>query len=93
MIEGHFEPGETILVVDDVLITGKSIVEGAKKLESAGLTVQEMVVLIDHEAGVKDRLQAQGYQAHAILTISEITETLFQAGRINQSQYDCLVSH
>ncbi|ANV83470.1 bifunctional orotidine 5'-phosphate decarboxylase/orotate phosphoribosyltransferase [Picosynechococcus sp. PCC 7003] len=93
VIEGHFEPGETILVVDDVLITGKSIVEGAKKLESAGLAVKDMVVLIDHEAGVKDRLQAQGYQAHAILTISEITETLFQAGRIDQNQYDCLVSH
>jgi uridine monophosphate synthetase len=91
VIEGHFEPGETILVVDDVLITGKSIVEGAKKLESAGLTVKDMIVLIDHEGGVKDRIQAQGYQAHAILKISEITETLFQAGRITKDQYHCLV--
>lgn len=90
VIEGHFEPGETILVVDDVLISGKSIVEGAQKLESAGLVVKDMVVLIDHEGGVKDRLKAQGYQAHAILTISEITETLFQAGRINQEQYASL---
>ncbi|MBV5257573.1 bifunctional orotidine-5'-phosphate decarboxylase/orotate phosphoribosyltransferase [Synechococcus moorigangaii CMS01] len=91
VIEGHFEPGERILVVDDVLITGKSIVEGANKLESAGLTVGDMIVLIDHEGGVKAKIETHGYEIHAILTISEITETLFQAGRINKEQYQALL--
>jgi len=34
---------------------------------------------------VKDRLK-NGYQAHAVLTISEITETLYAAGRITEEQ-------
>jgi uridine monophosphate synthetase len=87
LIEGHFEPGETVVVVDDILISGKSVMEGAQKLESGGLKVEDIVVFIDHEQGVKDRLKANGYQAHSVLTISEITTTLYQAGRINEQQF------
>ncbi|HBB34394.1 MAG TPA: bifunctional orotidine-5'-phosphate decarboxylase/orotate phosphoribosyltransferase [Cyanobacteria bacterium UBA8803] len=86
-IEGHFELGETVVVVDDILISGKSVMEGAAKLESAGLKVHDIVVFIDHEQGVKDRLKANGYQAHTVLTISQITQTLYQAGRINEQQF------
>ncbi|HEY9728879.1 MAG TPA: bifunctional orotidine-5'-phosphate decarboxylase/orotate phosphoribosyltransferase [Chroococcales cyanobacterium] len=93
LIEGHFEPGETVAVVDDILISGKSAIEGAQKLESAGLKVNDIVVFIDHEQGVKDRLRANGYQAHSVLTISEITETLYQSGRITEEQYNALAQH
>ncbi|MDZ8185685.1 MAG: bifunctional orotidine-5'-phosphate decarboxylase/orotate phosphoribosyltransferase [Nostoc sp. ChiSLP02] len=87
VIEGNFHPGETVVVVDDILISGKSVMEGAEKLESAGLNVNDIVVFIDHEQGVKDRLQQNGYRGHAVLTISEITNTLYQAGRINDEQF------
>ena len=90
LIEGNFSAGETVVVVDDILISGKSAMEGAEKLKSAGLNVNDIVVFIDHEQGVKDRLKANGYQAHAVLTISDITETLYEAGRINQEQYQAL---
>ncbi|MBX9257801.1 bifunctional orotidine-5'-phosphate decarboxylase/orotate phosphoribosyltransferase [Desmonostoc muscorum CCALA 125] len=87
VIEGNFHPGETVVVVDDILISGKSVMEGAEKLESAGLNVNDIVVFIDHEQGVKDRLQENGYRGHAVLTLSEITNTLYQAGRINDEQF------
>jgi uridine monophosphate synthetase len=85
-IEGNFLPGETIAVVDDILITGKSVMEGAEKIKSVGLTVNDIVVFIDHEKGVKDKLKENGYSGHSVLTISEIVNTLYEAGRINQQQ-------
>ncbi len=87
VIEGNFCPGETVVVVDDILISGKSAIEGAQKLESAGLKVNDIVVFMDHEQGVKDRLKASGYCAHSVLTISEITQTLYEAGRIDDEQF------
>ncbi|MBD1937499.1 bifunctional orotidine-5'-phosphate decarboxylase/orotate phosphoribosyltransferase [Microcoleus sp. FACHB-68] len=87
VIEGNFHPGEKIVVVDDILISGKSAMEGAEKLQSAGLKVEDIVVFIDHEKGVKDRLQEKGYRAHSVLGISEIAETLHQAGRIDSEQF------
>ena len=93
VIEGNFQPGETIVVVDDILISGKSVMEGAEKIKSAGLNVEDIVVFMDHEQGVKDRLKANGYRAHSVLTISEITETLYQAGRINDEQLQAFAEH
>jgi uridine monophosphate synthetase len=90
LIEGEFSPGETVVVVDDILISGKSVMEGAGKLKSVGLNVNDIVVFIDHEQGVKNRLQENGYRGHSVLTMSEITETLYQAGRINEEQFSAL---
>jgi uridine monophosphate synthetase len=87
VIEGNFCPGETVVVVDDILISGKSAIEGAQKIESAGLKVKDIVVFMDHEQGVKDKLKASGYSAHSVLTISEITKTLYEAGRIDEEQF------
>ena len=90
VIEGDFEPGEKVVVIDDILISGKSAIEGAEKIESQGLKVEEIVVFIDHERGVKDRLKAKGYNVHSVLKISEINQTLYEAGRISQEQYQLL---
>jgi uridine monophosphate synthetase len=90
LIEGNFHPGETVVVVDDILISGKSVMEGAAKLETAGLKVEDIVVFMDHEQGVKDKLEANGYRAHSVLTISEVTDTLYRAGRIDQEQFEAL---
>ncbi len=90
VIEGAFQPGEKVVIVDDIIISGKSALEGAAKLESAGLQVKDIVVFIDHEQGVKDRLGQAGYRSHAVIKISEITETLYQAGRLDPFQYQAL---
>jgi uridine monophosphate synthetase len=90
LIEGNFDAGETIVVVDDILISGKSVMEGAEKLKVSGLQVKDIVVFIDHGHGVQQRLLENGYNSHAVLKISEITETLYQAGRIDESQFHAI---
>lgn len=86
LVEGNFEVGETAVVVDDILISGNSAIEGAEKLKSVGLNVNDIVVFLDHEQGVKTRLKQNGYRAHSVLTISQVTKALHQAGRITDSQ-------
>ncbi len=93
LVEGHFCKGETAVVVDDILISGNSALEGAAKLESVGLTVTDIVVFIDHGQGVKDRLQQRGYRGHAVLTLSEIIAALTEAGRLDQQQLQALAAH
>ncbi|MDJ0578322.1 MAG: bifunctional orotidine-5'-phosphate decarboxylase/orotate phosphoribosyltransferase [Xenococcaceae cyanobacterium MO_234.B1] len=91
LVEGKFCEGETVVVIDDILITGRSVTEGAKKLESVGLKVQDIVVLIDHEEGVRERLENKGYRSHAVLKISEIAQTLSEAGRLKPEQLQLLL--
>jgi uridine monophosphate synthetase len=90
LVEGNYESGETAVVVDDILISGNSAVEGANKLESCGLVVRDIVVFLDHGGGVCERLATQGYRAQAVLTLAEINETLYSAGRISEAQLQLL---
>jgi uridine monophosphate synthetase len=95
LIEGDFEEGDRVVVVDDILITGGSVLEGIAKLESSGLQVQDVVVFIDHggdhDRHAKERLAAAGYRAHAVLNIEQITRVLLAAGRLSPEQAAQLV--
>ncbi len=93
LIEGHFQPGEKIVVVDDIMITGNSVIKEATKLKSVGLQVEDIVVFIDHKRGVKDKLREHGYRGHSALTLTEIAQTLYDSGRINSEQFELLKNH
>jgi len=93
LIEGHFQPGEKIVVVDDIMISGNSVIKGAEKLKSVGLQVEDIVVFIDHERGVKDKLQEHGYRGHSVLTLTEIAQTLYEFKKISSEQFNILKNH
>jgi uridine monophosphate synthetase len=86
MVEGHYEPGETAVVVDDILISGKSAMEGAGKLSLLASGAGYCCVFRPR-TGRKDRLRQNGYRAHSVLSISEITQTLYQTARIDEGQF------
>ena len=90
LIEGDFNEGDQVVVVDDILITGGSVLEGIAKLESSGLVVKDVVVFIDHggqkDRRARERLAAQGYNVHAVLDIERITQALLKAGRLSEEQ-------
>ncbi|MEY4358919.1 MAG: hypothetical protein RLZZ631_405 [Cyanobacteriota bacterium] len=90
LIEGDFNEGDQVVVVDDILITGGSVLEGIAKLESSGLVVKDVVVFIDHggqrDRQARERLEAKGYRVHAVLDIERITAVLLKAGRLSAEQ-------
>ncbi len=90
LIEGDFEEGDLAVVVDDILITGGSVLEGIAKLESSGLVVHDVVVFLDHggdhDRHARERLAAAGYRCHAVLEIERITRVLHRAGRLSDAQ-------
>ena len=72
------------------MITGNSVMEGAEKLKSVGLQVEDIVVFIDHERGVKDKLKYHGYEGHSVLSVTEIAQTLYDSNKINYEQFNIL---
>ena len=81
-IEGAFQPGEHVVVIDDIVTDGASKLEAIEPLEAEGLVVEDLVVLIDREQGARERLLAKGYRLHAVLTISECFDALEAAGLV-----------
>lgn len=86
-IEGEFEPGETVLLIDDVLSRGDSKLEAIAVLEDAGLKAPNLLVVVDREMGGVQDLADKGYQAHSALTMHIILDALRSNGRITQQQH------
>jgi uridine monophosphate synthetase len=84
-IEGTFAPGEHVVVIDDIITDGASKFEAIEPLESAGLVVRDLVILIDREQGGRERLAEKGYTLHAILTISQWFDELARVGLVEAS--------
>lgn len=86
-IEGHYRPGETVLILDDLMTGGGSLLETAIQLEEAGLRVHDAVVLVDRQQGARQRLRQQGIRVISILTLEVILNYLMSSGRITEDWY------
>ena len=85
-IEGEFLAGETAVVIDDLATTGESKFEAIQKLTAAGLTVRDVVVLVDRQSGATQALAAAGLRLHAVFTLSDLLDYWQRAGSIPADQ-------
>jgi len=77
-IEGEYNAGERIVLLDDLITSGKSKLEALEPLLAEGLHVQDIVVLIDRQQGGARDLVEHGYRLHAVLTLREMVDSLCQ---------------
>jgi uridine monophosphate synthetase len=87
-VEGEFQKGELVVVLDDVITTGNSKLEAIAPLEELSLRVKDIVVLIDREQGGREVLEERGYRLHAVFGLGEMLDVLVQHGRISTAQRD-----
>jgi uridine monophosphate synthetase len=85
-IEGGFSAGERVVIVDDLATTGDTKIETIQKLESAGLNVRDVVVLIDREQGATETLAKAGYRMHAVVTLGALLDVWQSSGAITVAQ-------
>jgi uridine monophosphate synthetase len=85
-IEGIFQPGDRVVVVDDLATTGGSKFEVIEKLKAAGLVVSDVVVLIDRQSGAAEALAEAGYKLHAVVTLTELLDYWESTERIPAEQ-------
>lgn len=86
-IEGIYSPNQRVLIMDDLITGGGSILETVPHLEECGLIVRDAVVLLDRQQGGRERLQREGISLTAILTLRTLLNHLVSAGRIPQDWY------
>jgi uridine monophosphate synthetase len=73
-IEGFFEAGERVVLLDDVISSARSKLEAIAILEAAGLEVSDLVVLVDRESGGREEIERRGIRFHTFAKISELLE-------------------
>lgn len=87
-VEGLYEPGEKVVVIDDLATTGGSKFEAIEKLTQAGLQVEDVVVLVDRQSGASQALSAAGYTLQAVFTLSQLLDHWERTARVPAQQID-----
>jgi len=72
-IEGDVKKGDRVVVVDDVITTGKSTIDALQRAREADLHVVKVMVLVDREeeAG-KENIEKEGVAVEALFTIRDL---------------------
>ena len=87
-IEGRFNPGDTALIIDDLITRGSSILETAELLQENGLKVKDVIVLVDREHGAAERLRRHGYNLMSILKLDVMLNHYKSRGLISEETYN-----
>jgi orotate phosphoribosyltransferase len=73
-IEGNITAGDKVVVVDDVITTGKSTIEAITRAEEGGLDVLKVIALVDRQEGGKENIEALGHKVETVVTREEVME-------------------
>jgi orotate phosphoribosyltransferase len=73
-IEGSFEPGELVCLLEDVVTTGGALVEAVSALREEGLVVRTAVCVVDREEGGSDALARVGVRLRALFRAEDLLE-------------------
>jgi orotate phosphoribosyltransferase len=72
-IEGPLLPeGTPVVVLEDVVTTGKSAMLAVERLRGAGYVVERIVTLVDREQGGAEFYASQNLQFDAVFTIRDL---------------------
>ncbi|CAN5370811.1 orotate phosphoribosyltransferase [soil metagenome] len=72
LIEGILEPGDRVLIVEDVLTTGGQVLEAAKTLEAAGAKIDRIISVIDRLEGARENVEGAGYVYESLFTTKDL---------------------
>ena len=87
-IEGKISAGMKVVMVDDVMTTGTSVLNGIKQLKESGLSISDVFVIINRLEGADKALNDMGVQIHQLTDILEITNILFQEKLIDKEIFE-----
>ena len=73
-LEGVFEPGETVCLVEDVVTSGGAAIEAVQALREAGLECRNAVCVVDREEGGADALARLAVRLRPLFRASELAE-------------------
>lgn len=92
LIEGEYAEGQTVLVVEDLVTSGLSVMETVQPLRDLGLKTNHVVVVLNRQQGAANNLSSQNITLHCLFTLTEMLLVLVDNGKIETSVRDSVLS-
>lgn len=86
-VDGIYSKGDQVLLVDDLITAATSKLEAIEELNKAGLTVEDILVVLDRQQGGKEILTQKKFNLHALFTFDEFLKSLLMQKKISREIY------
>jgi len=87
-IEGKIFSGMKVILIDDVVTTGSSVINAIKQLKDAGLSISDVYVIINRLEGANNTLELEEVNLYQLTDVLEITTILFQEKLVSKEILD-----
>ncbi|GAL71622.1 orotate phosphoribosyltransferase [Jejuia pallidilutea] len=90
-IEGFIEKGQTVVVVEDLISTGKSSLNAVKALREGGITVKGMVAIFTYGFEIsKENFEKENVTLHTLGNYESLLEQALQTKYITKQELELL---
>jgi len=70
-VEGPYQEGEELVIVEDVVTTGSSSLQAIERCEAVGLIVKRVLAIVDRLEGGREAFEQRGYELTTLLTTKD----------------------
>jgi orotate phosphoribosyltransferase len=72
-IEGDVKKGDRVVIIDDVITTGKSTIDALQRAREGDLNVVKVMVLVDREEeSGRENIEKEGVEVEALFTVTDL---------------------
>ena len=92
-IEGYYEPGKKVLVIEDLVSTGKSSLQVVDVLKNAGLQIEGMVSIFNYGFDVATgAFEQAGVKYQSLTNYNALIELAVEKGMVEPGQQELLMN-
>ncbi len=92
-IEGQLEPNQTVVVIEDLISTGKSSLNAVKALKENGATIKGMIAIFTYGFEVaKENFLNEQIELHTLSNYDALIEKASEQNQIKEDQMNTLIS-
>ena len=92
-IEGILNKNDKVLVIEDLVTTGGSVIKTKEVLEGEGAIVPDAVVILDRLEGGKENLESNGLKLHKVTDTLNVISELKKDNLISIENYNKIFSY
>lgn len=74
IIEGEINPGDRIVILEDVTATGQTLLNAIYAIEDNQGIITNVIIIIDREEGAEERLKELGYNVQVLAKFKNIID-------------------
>jgi len=92
-VEGDYKTGQKVLLVEDLVNQGSSLVEAMEGLKTSGLIGQSCLCIVDYEMKTsRVKLTEQGLELFSLTDFTSLSLAALELNLVNQAEYELLKS-